>query len=144
MAEHKNYIEAFDGNRDSFVEQYVIKNKSVIFGLLSKKIQADGENDILNHKPKIWNIWLYISNIAADIHGMLSIIWSEDTNSKIWRIVEDMINMDYGTVSLVFMKISKRFEKLGFNEESLKVKQISELFWIMRKKSKKYTRIIER
>lgn len=142
MSEHKNYIKWFEGSRECFFDQYILPYKDSIFDLISKKIDKDSKKDILNKKPIIGNLWSNISQISKEIHNILSENNSQLTDKNINYIVEEMINMDYGTVSEVFNIISKKLNDLWYINSGKKSKEMSKLFSMMREKSKEHTKII--
>lgn len=148
MSEHKNYIERFEWSWEDFFDQNIIPYKDCIFELFSEKIKNDSLKDICNNKSKIGNRWIEASNLSTEIHNILSVNPTQELLSDLYKqklkIVEDLIDMDYGTVSEVFNSISKRFCELKEIESSKKASMISELFAKMREKSKKHTNIINR
>lgn len=148
MSKHKNYIERFDWSWEEFFDKYILPYKDDIFALLSQKIKNDGIKDISANKPKIGNRWMEASNLSYEIHNVLSQNPTDNLlpnlNNQKYKTVEDLINMDYETVSEVFKTISKRFDELKEIESSQKACKISELFAKMREKSQKHTDIIKR
>lgn len=148
MSEHKNYIDRFEWSWESFVDKHIFPHKKNIFAILSQKIKNDGEKDISNNKHKIGNRWNQAATLSSEIHKALSPVpkqnWLVDINEENMKIVEDLINMDYWTVSKVFNVISKRLLELKNINGSKKAYQISELFAKMREKSEKHTNIISR
>jgi len=141
-SKHKNYIKWYNWDIDSFVNEIILKNKNLIFLLISEKLKKDSEKDLETWKVKIANWWRKASKYAKDIHILFGDIEYNIKNRETENIVEEFINMDYNSVWIVFDKIWEKFKDNGNTDIVILVENIKIEILKMREISKKYT-IIE-
>ena len=137
---HKNFISWYDEDRDLFVDNMVLPYKDKIFLVLSKKIDKDAKKDELSGKTQIAWLWSDAANSAKNIHDLFKNIAESNHNpQQLQKISENIIDMDYGTVSNIFCIISTKLELLWNLEGSRMANNMKNNFELMRKKSKNHT-----
>ncbi len=144
MSEHKNYISRHDESWEKFIDNYIIAYKSTIFDILSQKVNQDSKSDEINNKPKLAELWQNAKNISNEIHKIFSNWEKTQVNGKNFDIANDLIDMDYNTVSEVFKKISIRLYELSEDDAALKAKRLSNVFEEMWEIGEEHTTVIVR
>ena len=144
MSEHKNYISRHNWSWENFIDDYIIACKDTIFDILSQKVNLDSKSDEINNKPKLAELWQNSKNISNEIHKIFSNWEKTQVNGKIFDIANDLIDMDYNTVSEIFKKISIRLYELSEDDAALKAKRLSNIFEEMWEIWEEHTTVIAR
>ncbi len=144
MGIHKNYLERHIWSHQELFKKYIFPVKSKIFWILAEKILHDAIKDWYNDKPQLENLGKQVSNYCKQLHEMFENESMLSQENILQEKVNDIIDIDYWTVSDVFREWWRIFDEYGFQEAGLKMQEIANIFATMWKISARHTTIKQR
>ena len=136
---HKDFIEWYNRERNSVIEEQVIPHQNKIFHQFSKKFASDAEKDLSKWRIKLFEWGSICSQSCNDIHSILKT--SDELHENLSHIAEIIINMDYNSVSEFFTVLKEKYKENNDILEELN--NVINYLSKMRKISKEHTNIIK-
>ena len=110
MSIHKNFIEWYWRNWNKLCEEKLLPYQSEIFKLFSDKFHIDAEKDWKRWRKLLKSRWNKCWEICNEIH--LTLWWNEIINEELKNIVNNIVNLDYNSLSEVFQSLKVEYLKV--------------------------------
>ena len=137
-SDHKNFINWYGRNRNHVIQEEIIPCQKAIFQQFSQKFSTDAEKDLARWRVKLYERWNICAQSCNNIHSMLQT--SESLYEKFNDIANNIVNMDYESVSDFFIILKEHYKQN--NDISHEIDNIIKHLSKMRKISKNHTNII--
>ena len=142
MSAHKNFIEWYWRNWDNLCEEKLLPYQGEIFKLFSDKFHIDAEKDWERWRILLKSRWNKCWEICNKIH--LTLWWNEVINEDLKDIVNNIVNLDYNSLSEVFQTLKHQYSKLWEDWIADQINAICSYLEKMWKVSKSHTTILEK
>jgi hypothetical protein len=109
MSVHKNFIEWYWRDRNKLCEQKILFYQSEIFKLFSDKFHIDAEKDWKRWRKLLKSRWNKCSELCNEIH--ITLWWNDITNEELKNLVNNIVNLDYNSLSEVFQTLKNLYLK---------------------------------
>jgi len=109
---HKDYLEAYQQNRNAAIKNEILPYQENIFRLFSAKFNFDANKDLERKRKKLYNLWKSCWNKFDKIHSILNKKnenFEHDDEDVELDIVQDIVNMDYGSVEKFFNTLKEKY-----------------------------------
>ena len=113
MSVHKNFVEWYWRDWNKLCEQKLLPYQKEIFKLFSDKFHIDAEKDWERWRILLKSRWNKCWEICNKIH--LTLWWNEVINEDLKDIVDNIVNLDYNSLSEVFQTLKNQYSKLWEN-----------------------------
>ena len=113
MSVHKNFIEWYWRSWKKLCEEKLLPYQWEIFRLFSDKFHIDAEKDWERWRKLLKSWWNKCSEICNEIH--LTLWWSEEINEDLKDIVNNIVNLDYNSLSEVFQELKTEYLEVWEN-----------------------------
>jgi len=110
MSIHKNFIEWYWRDWNKLCEQKLLPYQSEIFKLFSDKFHIDAEKDWERWRNLLKSRWNKCWEICNEIH--LILWWNETINEELKDLVNNIVNLDYNSLSEVFQPLKAEYLKV--------------------------------
>ena len=110
MSIHKNFIEWYWRDWNKLCEQKLLPYQSEIFKLFSDKFHIDAEKDWERWRNLLKSRWNKCWKICNEIH--LILWWNETINEELKDLVNNIVNLDYNSLSEVFQSLKAEYLKV--------------------------------
>ena len=110
MSIHKNFIEWYWRDWNKLCEQKLLPYQSEIFKLFSDKFHIDAEKDWERWRNLLKSRWNKCWEICNEIH--LILWWNETINEELKDLVNNIVNLDYNSLSEVFQSLKAEYLKV--------------------------------
>lgn len=138
-SEHKNYLPSYPFSFEEIIENFLQPSMKDVFFAFSEKIHNDAQKDGEKGRNFLKQQW---EKAASCCKRIAELSEESDWDSKHEILVEEIINMDYSSVSSFFGTFAKKFkENTPLHQE---LKTLEELFAWMWKVSEKHTKVISK
>ena len=141
MAVHKNYVEWYWRDWNKLCSEELLPYQNEIFKLFSDKFHIDAEKDWERWRKLLQSRWNKCWEICNEIH--LILWWNDIINEKLKVFVNNVVNLDYGSLCEVFVALENQYYKMWLNEVSGCIDEICLYLKKMRHISKSHTIIDE-
>ena len=110
MSVHKNFIEWYWKNRKKLCDEKIFPYQDQIFKLFSDKFHYDAEKDWARWRNLLKSRWNKCGELCNEIH--LILWWNDFINEDLKNIVNDIVNLDYNSLSEVFHLLEEEYSKM--------------------------------
>ena len=110
MSVHKNFIEWYWKNRNKLCDEKIFPYQDQIFKLFSDKFHYDAEKDWARWRNLLKFRWNKCGELCNEIH--LILWWNDFINEDLKNIVNDIVNLDYNSLSEVFQLLEEEYSKM--------------------------------
>ena len=110
MSVHKNFIEWYWRDWNKLCEQKLLPYQGEIFKLFSDKFHIDAEKDWERWRNLLKSRWNKCWEICNEIH--LILWWNEIINEELKDLVNNIVNLDYNSLSEVFQSLKAEYLKV--------------------------------
>ena len=107
MSVHKNFVEWYWRNWNKLCNEKILPYQGEIFKLFSNKFQIDAEKDWERWRKLLKSRWNKCWEICNEIH--LTLWWNEIINENLKDIVNNIVNLDYNSLSEVFRVLKNKY-----------------------------------
>ena len=128
MSVHKNFIERYLRDRNKLCEQKLLPYQGEIFKLFSDKFHIDAEKDWERWRKLLKSRWNKCSELCNEIH--LTLWWNEIINENLKDLVNNIVNLDYNSLSEIFQVLKNEYLKTW---EQWISNQINLICWYLEK-----------
>ena len=109
MSVHKNFVEWYWRDWDKLCKEELLPYQKKIFKLFSDKFHIDAEKDWERWRKLLKSRWNKCSELCNEIHRTLW--WNEVIKEDLKNIVNNIVNLDYNSLSEVFETLKAEYLK---------------------------------